>query len=405
MIHLKKALDTRRAKKNGTYPIVFRISLNGLSRGLSTGQSCQLQDWDTQRHAVKPKTAQLEVIIQRLLDQEIILLKKIRDYEAEYPNTNSIQDAKDYLQNKRDKPFTVREFWDREIIRLNTAKNFGNARNYKSALDGIVLKSSLSISFVRIDYKWLIELETKLQEDGLKANSISTYMRKIRSIYNKAINYGLVDANNYPFRRYRIKNEATVPRIASITELQEFFSYSTSDHKKKVAWNYARLIFILRGINFIDLALLTRDNIKHDRIIYKRSKTHRMYSIKLHPLAKAILYINMDDDRETLLPILTNEELKNNATRHDRIRQQRKTCNKWLRKIGVELKIKESLSTYVFRYGFANACKQLGYPKDMIGEALGHSTGSKITSSYLDDYDIEIIDAMCRAIIDKIRGV
>ena len=63
------------------------------------------------------------------------------------------------------------------------------------------------------------------------------------------------------------------------------------------------------------------------------------------------------------------------------------------------LEVNEAISTYVFRYSYANIAKQLGYSKDLIGEALGHNTGSQITGIYLEQFDLEIVDDMNEKII------
>ncbi|MCO6499229.1 MAG: site-specific integrase [Vicingus serpentipes] len=405
MIHLKQTCDTRRTRLDGTHPIVFRLTLKSKTRDIATGFACKKEQWNTQRNCLKAKSKQEELLVKRLKDQELLLLKGIRKYEEEFPNCVNVQYVKEYLQNNNKKIPSVLEFWEKEVLRLNQAKQFGNARNYQSALNGITLQVALNLPFERIDYKWLLELETKFREAGLKLNTISTYMRKLRSIYNKAINYGITDANSYPFRRYRIKSDCTNPRVASIEELQKFFAFSGNlDNQLYHNWNYGRLIFLLRGINFTDLALLTMDNIKHGRIIYKRSKTHKMYSVEILPLINDLINLYHDPKRTTLFPILTNQELVNNSARMQRIRQQRKTCNKWLRKIGQELRVKEDLSTYVFRYGYANACKSMGYSLDMIGEALGHSATNKVTSGYLDNYDLEVIDEMNRVVCNRVIG-
>ena len=164
-------------------------------------------------------------------------------------------------------------------------------------------------------------------------------------------------------------------------------------------------MFMLRGINFVDLAQLKEEDVKRGRIIYIRSKTHKMYSIEALPLVNEILCSYSDNNRNTLLPILTNEELNNKSELPARIRQLRKTCNKWLYKIGEELGFQEKLTTYVFRYSTANACKSMGYSKDMISESLGHNYGMAVSSCYLEDYDIELIDEMNKTVCNKIiRG-
>lgn len=405
MINLTKICDTRRTKRDGTHPIIFRVTLKGKTRDITTGHSCLHIQWNNRKNCLKSGSEEFEILSQRLRDQELILLEKIKDYETRYPNNNSVQDIKDYLVDKQKTAPTVLQFWIEEIARLTKGKYFGNARNYKSALDGISKRVSLKLSFDKIDYKWLVELETNFRATGLKTNSISIYLRKLRSIYNKAINYGLAEANNYPFRRYKIKSESTSPRVISIEELEKYFKLNLGvDDKLFNAWCVGKLIFLLRGINFIDLAMLTSENIKQGRIIYKRAKTKKIYTIEVLPEVVGILSHFKDSRRDTLLPILTNVELDESETRLERIRQQRKNYNKVLNTLGKNLNLSINLSSYVFRFSHANACKNLGYSKDLIGESLGHNYGMNVTSLYLEDYNIELVDEMNKTVCKMVVG-
>jgi integrase/recombinase XerD len=85
--------------------------------------------------------------------------------------------------------------------------------------------------------------------------------------------------------------------------------------------------------------------------------------------------------------------------------QKRKVINGHLKKIGVSLGFKEELTTYVFRYSYANIAKQLGYSKDLIAEALGHEYGNSVTGIYLEQFDQEIIDRMNEFIIGTLNKI
>ncbi|MGJ8661081.1 MAG: phage integrase SAM-like domain-containing protein [Bacteroidota bacterium] len=402
MIHLKVTCDHRRTKKNGTHPIVFRITLNGKSRDMASGYSCFADDWDEFNCSIRPTNPKLAVVAKRLHDDELALLEKIRHYELKFPQNKSIQEVKEYLSAKNTN-ITVHEFWLQETLRMKQSKRFGNARNFESAMQGIQKHESLKVPFANIDFRWLTKLETKMRSSGIKTNSIGVYMRTLRSVFNSAINNDLTDANSYPFRRYKIKKESSTPRVASIKELKSFFDYKPNEnHYTYNAWNYGMLIFLLRGINFADLAMLTAENLKNGRLIYHRQKTHKMYSVELLPLTVKILSVYASNDHKTLLPILTNDELMDLENLPARIMQKRKTCNKWLKKIGEELDIIEPLSTYVFRYSHANACKNLGYSKDLISESLGHGYGLAVSSAYLENYNIEMVDEMNKVVCSEV---
>jgi integrase len=405
MINMKLTLDKRRQRNDSTYPIVFRVSYKGKSRDISSGFTCKLSDWDSRNSHPKVSSEALKVLSNRIQEQRLKYQEKLLGFERNLLESHTdVQEIKDYLTGKVSQKSTVHEYWIQEIQRLEKVQKYGNARNYKSALGGITGAVDLDIPFTKVDYKWLVQLETKLRSKDVKPNSVAVYMRTLRALYNKAINSGVIDTQDYPFRRYKIKSEPTSPRVASLEELQKFFAHVPADNRNIDPWNYGRLIFMLRGINFTDLALLTKDNIKHGRIIYKRSKTHKMYSVEILPLVQKLIEQYKDDNRVTLFPILTNDEYQNKAGHHKRVGQQRKNCNKWLRRIGQELMIKENLSTYVFRYSHANACKSLGYSKDLISESLGHAYGLAVSSCYLENYNVELLDEMNRKVVYEVNG-
>ena len=79
-----------------------------------------------------------------------------------------------------------------------------------------------------------------------------------------------------------------------------------------------------------------------------------------------------------------------------------KTCNEYLERITGELDIKKEVTTYYARYTWANIARGLGYSKDIIGQALGHSYGNPTTSIYLDDYDNEVIDEANEKVIKAV---
>ena len=336
-------------------------------------------------------------------DQELELRKKIRDFDREHQFIYDVQDVKNSLCNKRTETYTVKEFWLEEIKIMHKAKKHSNALNYQSALLGIEKANSLNIPFELVTYAWLLDVETNMSSRGLKTNSISVYLRSLRCMYNKAINLNIVSYSYYPFRRYKIKSGRSHPRNLNTEDMKKYFSYEPSSKQLKWSHDIGKLIFLLRGINYTDLALLTLDNRKKDRIVYHRSKTQKVYSVKIEAEVSNILYSYSSVGSYLLLTILTKEESDNKKNLPNLIKQKRKTLNKWLRKIGAELNLDEHLSSYVFRYSHAGICRELGFSKDMISQSLGHkSAGAAVTDRYLNDYDHVLIDSMNRAVIDAV---
>ncbi|MCW3083671.1 MAG: hypothetical protein JWP12_1037 [Bacteroidetes bacterium] len=86
MSTLKLSLDTRRSKKNKTYPLVFRISVNGQSRDIPLGHSILEDEWNSRTETLKKSAPTYEVLSAKIQDLQIKYLSKIIEYEKSNPN-------------------------------------------------------------------------------------------------------------------------------------------------------------------------------------------------------------------------------------------------------------------------------------------------------------------------------
>jgi integrase len=98
---------------------------------------------------------------------------------------------------------------------------------------------------------------------------------------------------------------------------------------------------------------------------------------------------------------VTTEQI-NSKKRKEYFNQRIKVINKHLEKLGHMLSLEEKLTTYVFRYSYANLAKQMGYSKDIIAEALGHEYGNAVTGIYLEQFDQEVVDKMNQDLIEAL---
>jgi integrase/recombinase XerD len=402
MIHLKTTCDRRRTKKDGSHPIVFRITVKGKTRDISSGLFCHAKYWDYKKHSVRGKSELLKNLNRRVKDMELNLLKRIREFDQYQTSDYQVQDVRNFLRNKSPKSLTVKEFWKEEVARMRRAKKHSNALNYESALLGLEKGLNMSIPFANINYGWLLEAETVLRERGLKPNTIHTYFKTLRSIFNKAINLEVIDFSLYPFRRFKLKTGSTKPRNLSLDEMRRYFQYVPTSDKLEFAHDMGKLIFCLRGINYTDLALLSKEGIRNNRLIYTRSKTQKIYSLALNDEVLRIMDKHQADNKTLLLSLLTEDEYFNKKSLPLVIRLKRKTLNKWLKKIGSLIGLGIPLSTYVFRYSHAGICQDLGYSREMISQSLGHSYGIGVTSSYLNDFSNKLIDDMNQDVINQV---
>ncbi len=247
---------------------------------------------------------------------------------------------------------------------------------------------NLNKSFSSLTHLDIIQLETKLYQRGMSVNGIGVYMRTFRAVCNKAIYQDIVGIEHYPFRKYKIRKEKTVPRVLDIDEVKRYFHLNLDQNNSLyLSWLIGKLIFMLRGINLKDLLLLSSKNIKNKHLIYHRKKTRKVYSVKLND--EVLAHLN---------------ELWSINLKSDKYEQRRKLINTHLKKLGKMIKSSVNVTTYVFRYSYANTCRELGYSKELIAEALGHEYGNAVTGIYLECFDQEKLDNMNFKVLELIRG-
>ena len=400
MATIKIVLDQRRAKKDETFPVVLRIRHKDRYFDIKTNYCVCKNLFDEKKQLI---VSNLDANF-NIEEQKEKYSKRIREFLQENRNTSfDINILKKFVLQKPAELTTIEEFWKEVIQQLLDSNKTGTARSYITTLSVISKIIDCNCMFAQISYKDLIIIETTLLKRGVSVNGIAVYMRTFRAICNRAILYNVASLEWYPFRRYKIKKEKTTPRTISITEMQNYFAHViNAEDRLYKSWCIGKLIFMLRGINLTDLLLLKKSNIHNDRIIYKRAKTGKMYSIKILPHMQELI-TEFTDNTEYLIGNLMSHYEKPTLADAKLYADFRKKLNKKLKKISKLVEIETPITTYVFRYSYANIAKQLGYSKDLIAEALGHEYGNAVTGIYLEMFDNDIVDNMNRQVLNAVN--
>jgi hypothetical protein len=394
MATIKLTIDKRRPFNDGRIPVIFRITNNKKSTSIISGVKIIPNEWDTNKCKIvkqHPKSKELNILLsKRLIELENKLLEV-----SSTADDISVHDLKKALLNDN-KPLKIKfsDFALAEISNLEEKNKFSNAKAYETAANRLVGYAGAELTLDKVTFSLLSDFETHLIKNGLTRNSVAVYMREIRAILNKAIKKKFLSREQYPFTDYKIKTEKTVNRPISQSELLTVKQYPLEEGTR--LWhsrNMFLLIFNLIGISFIDLSLLKHSSIQSDRVLYRRRKTGKIYSIKLTDEAKRIINLYKNENSEFLISYTAIDGIPKEKER-DAIALNLKTCNKYLKRLGKLCELPIPLTTYVARYTWANIAKTLGYPKDQIAEALGHEYGNRVTGIYLDSYGNEVIDEM-----------
>ncbi|WP_395804872.1 site-specific integrase [Daejeonella sp.] len=395
MVHVRTLLDTRRARFDGSFNIIYRITHYKKVYTLSSGISVHTNHWNSHSSEIDrihPNAARLNL---KLSKRFFEIQRAILELEDHF----SIEELKALLEGKPkqvEEPITFKTFSDKLIKNMHQINKSGNALIYQTAVNRfLAFCGNPNILFNEINYTLLEQFSHSLAIQGLKVNSISNYFRTLRAIYNKAIKQKVVERTFYPFYDLKIKSERTLKRAVLRQDIAKLEQLDLSENKPaKRALDSFLLSFYLIGISFTDMAYLTNKNVIEGRIVYRRRKTHKEYSIKLFPQAKAILESFYQEDSKYLIPILPNNVVEDSLRAKKLIHQWIKTTNKYIKRMGIDVGIPAPLTTYVARHTFATTAKKLGYSNELIAEALGHEYGNKITNIYLDSFDSVVVDEM-----------
>ena len=235
------------------------------------------------------------------------------------------------------------------------------------------------LTFEEITPKWLEAFERYLRDYVPTKNGRHIHFRNIRAVFNRAINEDLTTA--YPFRKFKFHSEDTIKRSLSVDELRTILSAEVPEHIKE-AQDVFKLIFLLCGINIIDLMHLTQFN--NGRVVYKRAKTKKIISIKVEPEAMEI-FNKYKGDRYLLCFI---ERVAFYANFSYRLNQKLKYFS-------------AELTTYWARHTWATVAAELDIPNETIAAALGHTYGNKTTSIYIN-FNQKKVDDANRRVIDYV---
>lgn len=395
-------LAKTRKKKDGTYPIIFRLSFKKQSREVKTGYSIPEKDWDNKKRLVR-KTFKGVSSVGRLNHE--LAAKKIQyeDMIRELAERGmlapmTVQELKEYLSKGKSSDLTsFFAFTDELIAGFKLANKPGNARVYrevKSVLQNYCLSMGRSdLQFREISYSFLVQFEHYHLSKGNSLNGLSVYMRTIRAIYNKAIRQGLADKDYYPFSEYKIKQETTQKRAISIEGMKKIATLDLDVGTNLFHYkNYFLTSFYLCGISFIDMAFLQAKNVSETHVSYKRRKTGEPFTLLIRVEFRPILgyYLKGKKDDDFIFPIIKRESLED---RYKEIKWARKRYNKGLKKIGLMCEIGDHLTSYVARHTWATLAY---YKSDLslkeVSDLLGHANIST-TEIYLKSLSQEQRDA------------
>lgn len=274
------------------------------------------------------------------------------------------------------------------------------ADNYLCALKKLKLfRGSKDILLEDLSGNLMKEFQQYLIDKRLSRNTISLYMRNLRAAYNYAVDEGIVSDNRHPFRKVFTGLEKTRKRACKQDIIRRLIALPLKEEALAQVRDFFLFSIYTQGMAFVDVAHLTRANLKNGRLVYSRRKTNQRIEIDLLSPALRIIRKYEEGEREGdyLFPILYNVKNGEPVKYTTALREY----NRRLHRISVRLDLSSHLSSYTARHTWASIAKWMGVNDRVISEAMGHNNLAT-TVIYLASLDSDIIRSANQVVVSSL---
>jgi integrase len=387
----KTVLDLRKAKKSGLFPVKIRVTLNRVQKYYAVGFDLTASDFERIQNGSVRK--------------ELNLLKsKITHWENKAKNIIHQTDpftfdefkSKFYEKNEV-KATNVYELFDRKIAFLNEQGKVSTGRTYRDAENSLKkFKSKLNLADVTPEF--LSKYDSYMVSKGKSVTTISIYVRHLRTIYNLAVDEGMIDRKHYPFgkNKYQPKAPRNIKKALTIKQIKSIIDYHVEEGtNQQLAKDMWLLSYYCNGMNMKDIINLKFKNIAGDTIYFERLKTSSTNQnpkpIVVSLIPEAVEIINRWKKKKRSPSDFVFPVLKKAMSEEEKLKVKNqfiKTINKYMKRIGIEIGYDKPLTTYSARHSYATILKRSGAPLGFISESLGHKS-LQTTEAYLDSFEDE----------------
>ncbi|MBQ8521139.1 MAG: site-specific integrase [Bacteroides sp.] len=229
------------------------------------------QEWDTRRQMIvnHPHADTLNMMLRdfmlELERKELDLWKNGQEV--------TLHRLKDEFHTRISLSFL--EFVKKDItsstLKLSTQKN-------RFTTYDLLMRYNSGITFKDLTPKFVYDFERFLYENGLHMNTVAKHMKHLKSFVNAAINKGYLAANDYPFRRYRIKTKDGKHAFLLPEEVEKLEALTTAELPPGIAHTLDVFLFCCyTGIRYSDFRSLSEDNIQRIEgkpwLVFRTQKT------------------------------------------------------------------------------------------------------------------------------------
>ena len=367
--------------------IYYQVTHRRATQQITTNIRLQPNEWDAMNEQISTSFADRS-LIQNRIDSDISLLKRIvKDLENSGVNYSVGDIIKRYKSPECH--VLVLDFMQNQIRLLRNANRLGTALNYEKTMKNFAeFLGGVNLPFSAMTEQLIADYNAFLVQRGMVRNSISFYMRIMRAVYNKAVRQKLVE-QSHPFTEVYTGIDRTRKRAVSESVISQLYKLKLPEG---TPLSLARDIFIFsyctRGMAFVDIAYLKKENIQNGVICYARRKTGQLLSVRIEPSIQRIIDRYSSALSPYVFPILTSTETKQ---AYEEYQVAINNHNRLLRRLSKMLPAGCKLTSYTSRHSWATVARNHNVPISVISAGMGH-TSEQTTQIYLTMLENSVID-------------
>ena len=391
-------INRQKTKTDGKTAILCRITIDGKSTTITTGEQCKSSEWNSRKGLTTDKKTN-----QRIGEFKELVEKTYREILIN-GGVVSVELLKNRLQGVATIPTTLLAISKAE---LQSVKECVGKSRAEGTYQNLLYSDKLLTEFVKdkgmtdiviatITEDLFEEYRFYLKKRGLATATMNRYLCWLSRLMYHAVSQRIIRCN--PFENAKYDKEEKKIRFLQKSDVMKLMAMKMNDREAELA----RLMFVFSC--FTGLAISDMENLEYKHIqtaaygqMYirkERQKTKVEFIVPLHPIAEAIINHCRSEKRRSEEQQTVKEKDDNLVFHRD---CSRSVMDAKLSIVGKACGICQRLSFHMARHTFGTMSLSAGIPIESIAKMMGHASISS-TQVYAQVTDKKISKDMDRLI-------
>ena len=294
-------INRNKTKKNGKAAVLCRITVDGRSAVIATGEECAPEAWQTKSGETGDRkiNLRLQALRERIEASYTTLLRR--------EGVVSVERLKLRLQGVNETPTMLLETSAEELRAVEAcvgrSRSPGtykkNCRSDSGLRDFVRSRGEMDIPIPALAPDFFEAYRFYLKRRGYAASTTNRYLHWLGRLIKRAVARGVIRFN--PFEGVRYETAKYRPRFLQKHEVERLLAFPVRDEATELSRRMF-LFSVFTGLAYADLRALKVSQIETDgagrRYIRKaRQKTREESLVPLHPIAERILSLYLKGDK------------------------------------------------------------------------------------------------------------